>query len=116
NAGTIGDRAGDSLERFEADVAAFKPRYVSVLFGMNDGNFTDWQEPAFEVFAKDMTTLFDRVVELGATPIPMTPTIFDSLPNRLNNRVQDPRDKDYNNVLGTYAAWVKEQGKLRKTP
>jgi lysophospholipase L1-like esterase len=114
NAGAMGDRAADSFKRFEADVAAYKPHYVSVLFGMNDGNFTDWQQPNFEVFQKDMTTLCDRIVELGATPIPMTPTTFDSLPNKLNNRVQDPRDKEYNNVLGTYGAWVKEQGKVRK--
>ena len=79
NEGTMGDRAADSFKRFEADVAAYKPHYVSVLFGMNDGNFTDWQQPIFEVFQKDMTTLFDRIVELGATPIPMTPTTFDPL-------------------------------------
>jgi len=116
NAGTMGDRTADSFARFDADVAEYKPRYVSVLFGMNDGNFTDWQQPVFEVFQKDMTALCDRIGELGATPIPMTPTTFDSLPNKLNNRIQDPRDKDYNNVLGTYGAWVKEQGKLRKIP
>ena len=114
NAGTMGDRSADSFERFDADVAAYKPQYVSVLFGMNDGNFTDWQQPTFEGFQKNVTTLLDRIVELGAWPIPMTPTTFDSLPNKLNNRIQDPRDKEYNNVLGTYGAWIKEQGKTRK--
>ena len=113
NAGTMGDRTGDSFERFDADVAVFKPQFVSVLFGMNDGNFTELQPPVFEVFQKDMTTLLDRIVALRATPVPMTPTMFDSLPNKLNDRVQEPRDKAYNTVLGTYGTWVKEQGKLR---
>ncbi len=114
NAGTMGDCTADSFERFEADVAAFKPQYVSVLFGMNDGHFTDLQQPAFEAFQKDMNTLLDRIVALGATPIPMTPTMFDALPNKLANRTQEPRDGAYNTVLATYAAWIKEQGKLRK--
>ncbi len=116
NAGTMGDRVADSFERFDADVAAFKPNYVSLLFGMNDGNFADWNQSTFEVFQKDMTTLFDRVVGLGATPFLLTPTTFDPLPNKLNNRTEEPRDSAYNKVLGTYGAWMKEQGKLRKFP
>jgi lysophospholipase L1-like esterase len=114
NAGTGGDRIADAFERFDIDVAAFKPQYVTVLFGMNDGNFTDWQEATFETFQKDMTTLLDRIGALGATPIPMTPTMFDALPDRLNDRIQEPRDKAYNDVLKTYAAWIREQGKARK--
>jgi len=116
NAGTMGDRTADSFERFDDDVAAFKPQFISVLFGMNDGNFTDLQQPVFEMFQRDMTTLFERIAALHATPVPMTPTMFDSLPNKLNDRVQEPRDKAYNTVLGTYGTWVKEQGKLRKIP
>lgn len=116
NAGTAGDRVADSFERYDADVAAFKPQYVCILFGMNDGNFTDWQQPAFEVFQKGMTALLERITQSGATPVPMTPTVFDSLPNRLNNRVVEARDNGpgYNKVLETYAAWIREQGKLEK--
>lgn len=113
NAGTVGDRAADVIDRFDADVAAFKPKYVSVLFGMNDGGFTDWQEPVFEEFQKNMTALLDRIGEAGATPIPMTPTMFDALPNKLSNRTQEPRDGAYNTVLKTYSAWVKEESKRR---
>ena len=118
NAGTAGDRVADALERFETDVAAFKPQYVSVLFGMNDGNFTEWQQPAFEIFQKNMAALLERIGQAGATPIPMTPTTYDSLPNRLNNRVIEARDNGngYNKVMETYGAWMKEQAKARKGP
>jgi len=115
NAGTIGDRAGDTLARWDADVAVFKPQCVSVLFGMNDGNFTDWQEPAFEIFQKDISTLLERIAAVGAAPVLLTPTMFDSLPNRLNDRMQEPRDKAYNEVLKTYGAWIKEESKRRKS-
>ena len=38
NAGVGGDRASDALVRFDDDVAAFKPKYVTILLGMNDGS------------------------------------------------------------------------------
>jgi lysophospholipase L1-like esterase len=37
NAGVGGDRAKDALNRFDEDVAAYKPKYVTILLGMNDG-------------------------------------------------------------------------------
>src|SRR5580704_8148564 len=38
NAGVSGSVAWEALERFDRDVAAYKPKYVLVLLGMNDGN------------------------------------------------------------------------------
>ena len=35
NAGVGGDRAKNALDRFDEDVAAFKPKYVTILLGMN---------------------------------------------------------------------------------
>ena len=37
NSGVGGDRAIDALNRFDRDVAFYKPKYVTVLLGMNDG-------------------------------------------------------------------------------
>ena len=36
NAGVGGAKAWDALERFERDVAAYKPKYVTILLGMNE--------------------------------------------------------------------------------
>jgi lysophospholipase L1-like esterase len=116
NAGTAGDRVADALVRFDEDVAAFKPQFVSVLLGMNDGGFTDLQQPLFDKYQQDMATLIDAIWKIGATPILLSPTMYDPLPNRLNNRTQEPRDTAYPKVLETYTAWIKEQGKQRGVP
>jgi len=47
NAGVSGDKAGDALARFEGDVALQKPKYVSVLLGMNDGIYRHFDREAF---------------------------------------------------------------------
>jgi lysophospholipase L1-like esterase len=113
NAGTGGDRVADALERFDEDVAAFKPQFVSVLLGMNDGGFTDLEQPLFDKYQHDMATLIDAIGKVGATPILLTPTMYDPLPNKLNNRTLEPRDTAYPGVLEKYGAWLKEQGKQR---
>jgi lysophospholipase L1-like esterase len=47
NAGVSGDRAADALARFDDDVAAFQPKYVTILLGMNDGSYEDYQPDTF---------------------------------------------------------------------
>src|SRR6185436_20033885 len=42
NSGVGGDRAADALARFDMDVAAYKPKYVTILLGMNDGGYKQW--------------------------------------------------------------------------
>lgn len=116
NAGTGGDRVGDALERFDEDVAAFKPQFVSVLFGMNDAGFTDLEQPLFDKYQQGMATLIDLIGKAGATPILLSPTMYDPLPNRLNNRIMEPRDSVYPSVLEKYAGWVKEEAKRRVLP
>ncbi|MEI9892587.1 MAG: GDSL-type esterase/lipase family protein [Chthoniobacter sp.] len=78
NSGVGGDRAKDALTRFDEDVAAYKPKYVTILLGMNDGGYRDFDKPTFDTYQQDMTTLLDKIDGLGATAIPMTPTMFDS--------------------------------------
>ncbi|HEV7403398.1 MAG TPA: SGNH/GDSL hydrolase family protein [Chthoniobacteraceae bacterium] len=116
NAGTGGDKVADALERFDEDAAAFKPRFVSVLLGMNDGGFTDFQQPLFDKYQQDMATLLGAIGKIGATPIILSPTMYDPLPNKLNNRTLEPRDSAYPKVLETYTAWLKEQAKQRSLP
>ncbi len=114
NSGVGGDRAADALRRFDEDVAAFKPKYVTVLLGMNDGTYRDFDKATFDTYQKDMNTVLDRIKEIGATAIPMTPTMHDARAARMGKRgPQEPRDTYYNGVLALYGAWLREQSQVR---
>ena len=113
NAGVGGDRAADALARFDGDVAAYKPKYVTLLLGMNDGSYRDFDKTIFDTYQKDMTTLLGRVAAIGATAIPMTPTMHDARAARMRGRPQEPRDTYYNGVLALYGAWLREVAQVR---
>jgi len=113
NAGVGGDRASDALVRFDEDVAKFKPKYVTILLGMNDGAYRDFDQGIFETYQRDMTTLLDDVADSGATAIPMTPTMFDARAARIRGRAAEPRDTYYNGVLALYGAWLRGVAQVR---
>lgn len=108
NAGVGGDRAADALRRFEEDVAGFKPKYVSILLGMNDGSYTKFEQKIFDTYERDMTTLLTKLDTLGAKAIPMTPTMHDARAARLRGKSLEPRDTYYNGVLSFYGTWLRE--------
>jgi lysophospholipase L1-like esterase len=109
NAGVGGARAWDALQRFEKDVAAYKPKYVTILLGMNDGTYRPYDEPTFQTYRQDMSELLTQLDGIGAVAIPMTPTMFDSRAARARNM---KRDDDaitlYNSVLAYYGTWLRE--------
>jgi lysophospholipase L1-like esterase len=111
NAGVGGARAWDALERFDRDVAACKPKYVTVLLGMNDGSYQPFKQEIFDTYQQDMTTLIERIKAAGATPILMTPTMFDSRAARMRDQ-RRPRAEGtvnlYNSVLTYYGTWLRE--------
>ncbi|MBI5772366.1 MAG: SGNH/GDSL hydrolase family protein [Verrucomicrobia bacterium] len=114
NAGVGGDRAANALARFDEDVARFKPKYVTILLGMNDGAYRDFDKATFDTYTKDMTTLLDRIAAIGAKAIVMTPTMHDARAARAGKRgPQEPRDTYYNGVLALYGAWLREQAHVR---
>ncbi len=78
NSGVGGARAWDALQRFDRDVAAYKPKYVTILLGMNDGTYVPYDEKTFRTYHADMTEVVNRIVKIGATLILMTPTMYDS--------------------------------------
>lgn len=108
NAGVGGDRAADALARFDDDVAAHKPRYVTILLGMNDGGYRGYDQAIFDTYQRDMTTLLDRLDAIKAIAIPMTPTMYDSRANRLRGKKPEARDLYYNGVLALFGAWLRE--------
>ncbi|HZJ15094.1 MAG TPA: GDSL-type esterase/lipase family protein [Chthoniobacteraceae bacterium] len=113
NAGVGGDRAKNALDRFDEDVAAFKPKYVTILLGMNDGAYRDFDAATFNTYQADMSTVLEKIAALGATAVPMTPTMFDSRAKVLRNDVVEPRNTYYNGVLALYGGWLREQALAR---
>jgi lysophospholipase L1-like esterase len=113
NAGVGGDRASNALARFDDDVAAYKPKYVTILLGMNDGGYTRYEQPIFDTYQKDMNTVLDKIAALGATAVPMTPTMHDARAARIPAHGAEPRDTYYNGVLALYGAWLREQAQVR---
>jgi lysophospholipase L1-like esterase len=114
NSGVGGDRAADALRRFDEDVAAFKPKFVTVLLGMNDGSYRDFDKATFDTYQADMAKLLDRIAGLGAQAVVMTPTMHDARAARMSKRgPQEPRDTYYNGVLALYGAWLREQAHIR---
>ncbi len=110
NAGVGGAKAWDALQRFEKDVAAYKPKYVTVLLGMNDGRYTPFNQEYFETYQKDMAQVIEKIKAIGATPVLMTPTMFDARARRMNSR-GNPNEasiSQYNGVMAYYGAWVRE--------
>ena len=113
NAGVGGDRASNALVRFDEDVASFKPKYVTILLGMNDGTYTKYEQGIFDTYQKDMNTVLDRIAAIGATAVPMTPTMHDARAARMGKKPQEPRDTYYNGVLALYGSWLREQAQVR---
>lgn len=107
NAGIGGARAWDALQRFDRDVAAYKPKYVTVLLGMNDGTYRPFDQATFDTYVKDMTEVVEKIKAAGATPILMTPTMFDSRAARLKG-TDGPREEFYNGVLAYYGTWLRD--------
>ncbi len=122
NAGVSGDKAGDALARFDDDVAAFQPRLVTILLGMNDGRYEDINAETFDIYSRDMTALLDRVAAIGATPIVMSPTMFDH--HQLALKMEDPEYRfrtrsfhpRYNALLAYFGGWLREQAGERGLP
>ena len=110
NAGVGGARAWDALARFDKDVAAYNPKYVTILLGMNDGSYQPFNQQIWDTYRADMGTLLDKLEGIGAKPIPMTPTMFDARAARLFPRKGREGDNValYNSVLTYYGTYLRE--------
>ncbi len=120
NAGVSGDKAFHALDRFEGDVASFKPKYITVLLGMNDGSYQHFNHEIFATYEKDMTTLAGRIEEIGAKAIFMGPTMYDSRvastkpPRWLKNKEQIAQaTMYYNALLAFYGTWARDAALAR---
>lgn len=111
NAGVGGSRAWDALLRFDQDIASYKPKYVTVLLGMNDGRYAEYFDDVFTDYSKNMTRLLDEIEKTGATAILMTPTMFDARAKRMQKPggFMGPKAVTfYNATLAYYGAWLRD--------
>ncbi|MEZ6059290.1 MAG: SGNH/GDSL hydrolase family protein [Planctomycetaceae bacterium] len=110
NAGIGGAQAWDALQRIHRDVLDYKPRYVTILLGMNDGRYQPFNPEIFQTYHDDMTQLIMEIRDGGAIPILMSPTMFDARASSKGNR---PRGaamlEQYNSVLAYYGRWLQDQ-------
>lgn len=117
NSGVGGDRAADALARFDMDVAAYKPKYVTILLGMNDGGYKQWDPATFEAYQKGMLELLEKIKGIGATAIVMGPTMYDHDALLLNPKTKAKFDSDagryYNAVLAYYGTYMRDEAHER---
>lgn len=110
NAGIGGAQAWDALARVGRDVLHYKPRYVTILLGMNDGRYQPFNQEIFAKYQRDMTELIAKLRRGGTTPILMSPTMFDARAARLNKRRQRSPEMlaQYNSVLAYFGRWLQD--------
>jgi len=117
NAGVGGARAIDTLDRFTDDVASYKPKYITILLGMNDGTYQPYNEEIFQTYMQDMSTLLEQIDGIGAKAIPMTPTMFDARAARMRENPRRPRSPEmlalYNSVLTYYGTWLRDVAQVK---
>jgi len=109
NAGVSGDTVANALARFDRDVALYRPKYVMVLLGMNDGAAKGFDEKLFDVYRNDIKSLVKKVRDIKATPILIAPTMYDSYAAKASPK-PDSRGRGgyYNGVLALYGSWLRD--------
>lgn len=112
NAGIGGAKAWDALARVGRDVLAYKPRYVTILLGMNDGQYQPFNPEIYATYHQNMTALVEKIRAGGATPVLMSPTMFDARAARLRPNPRRQRSEEmlaqYNSVLAYYGRWLQD--------
>ena len=113
NAGVSGDKAQDVLNRFDEDIAAFKPTVATVLLGMNDGGYKDFDKATFDTYAAGVTELLDRLKAINCRVILMSPTMFDhqAWEVRIKEKPEYAKGRvvtGYNAVLAYYGKFLQE--------
>ena len=115
NAGVDGDRTTNAIARFEQDVSAFEPTYVTVLLGMNDGSYKHFDHAVFTQYENGMNQILDMIDGIEARAFLMGSTIFDSGAVKVerDDKPSMERRAYYNSVMAFYGAWLREQAYKR---
>jgi len=108
NAGVPGDTVnggytGDTATRLKRDLFPHQPTVVTVMLGMNDGGYTQFDQQYFDSYSSGYRKLL-AAIQVGAPGARITlisPTPYDEI----TNGTEFP---GYGETIGRYAAFVKE--------
>src|SRR5260370_14087875 len=112
NAGVGGDKVSGGWSgcvdgRLHRDVLARKPTVVTVMLGMNDGNYKAFDQPTYDAYTQGLSRIVARLKE-ALPEVRLTliqPSPFDDVTRPPNF------PEGYNGVLKKYGAFVQELGK-----
>jgi lysophospholipase L1-like esterase len=91
------------LARIKRDVIDHRPTVVTLLFGMNDGQYRDYDPAISKVYEDGLTSIIREIKsKTGARIYVMTPTVYDGT----RHTPWSKTDK-YNDVLDRYSEAVK---------
>lgn len=113
NAGWSGDRVSGNgcqpcngvggLARLERDVISRRPTVVTLLFGMNDGEYRDFDPKTLKVYEDGLTAIIRTLKQKTRARIyVMTPTVYDG-----TRRPSWSHTDRYNEVLDRYSEAAK---------
>ena len=91
------------LARIKRDVIDHRPSVVTLLFGMNDGQYRDFDPAILKVYEDGLTAIIREVkARTGARIYVMTPTVYDG-----TRHTSWSHTDRYNDVLDRYSEAVK---------
>lgn len=109
NAGWSGDTAPGGANRLQRDVLSQKPDVVTIIFGMNDGRYTQFMQENFENYMKGMKRLVQDLKKAKVKVVLLTPGCVD--PDR-----NEPLRQYYNDTLAKFGDGVKQLAIDEKLP
>jgi len=92
------------LARIERDVIAHRPTVITLLFGMNDGRYRDFDAATAKVYEDGLTAIIRELqTKTKARIYVMTPTVYDG-----TRHTSWSHTDRYNDVLDRYSESVKQ--------
>ncbi|HJQ23052.1 MAG TPA: SGNH/GDSL hydrolase family protein [Blastocatellia bacterium] len=105
-------RGVGGLARIKRDVIDHHPTVVTLLFGMNDGRYYDFDEPTMKVYVDGLTAIIHEIkANTKARIYVMTPTVYDGTRNTPWSHTSR-----YNDVLDRYSEAAKQLAAREQLP
>jgi len=104
-----GGKGGSVETRIKRDVLPYHPTVVTILLGMNDGQYTRFKQSSYDAYADGLTLLVDRLTKEipGVRLTLLSPTFYDE------NAPGSRHFHGYNTVMLKFRDFVKTLGGKR---
>jgi lysophospholipase L1-like esterase len=114
HSGWSGDRVtggfgGPIDRRLDRDVFAYRPTVITVMLGMNDGEYQPYDDNIFNIFANGYRHILDRIK--AAAPLARVTLLEPSPYDDITRPPEFPGG--YNSVLLSYGKFVRELARAR---